>query len=818
MIKSFLWIVFLTAGWQAAWAFSLLGPGPTYPGLPSNFGDAWETPEITYNPLTAWDTANTGPKNWGEGYRRNTPVMYYACDVSFITFFGEHGTQAVDQAFDILNNAFTNNLNTPSHPNTNGVDGYSPSLWEFPLNSQSINYTAQGAGLLDLKSWTLHLLMEQLGLANPVRYTWTLHQRYLYPAPGATCINGDEEYLVVQRNFDTFTQASNQIPYSSYVNNTLYSYIIAEYCDAQSSPFGPQSVLADAVEFPVDPLADVFTPVAAGDGGWLIQNPAVPPFRPPIYLSNALFPFGFGLVVGGFYTGLTRDDAAGLRYLMRANNLVWESAAAGSILTSSSSGITNPYGPQILLYTSNYNAFWWSARTNAPATLSTMFPGLVILTSPYYFTNIPTPIVVYYYTNLIGAPYGSPPVLVVKTNGYTPNYLTIYSDTFANVVFTPNGHHPTTTSAQLVTVTVGVQTGAPVGSPLVTNTTTKAVTLINQPSGEYYINTNYLCGTNRIISTLGTNVTATTNLLFATLNSAGYFTSQSLVTYSTTHVYVVEQPICSTTVITNGATNGPGLYGGIEKIHFVKTSFDSMLGQAYQPITNFYTMIYVTNGHPVIQTFERVVTTPDILFTVADLAAPNPGAIGVAVPAELRTDPNFNVRNIPIVNQFHSLAGPGTIDPTTTIIYDKVGDVFVNGPAFTTNAFLNEASQLSMLAWGSFDNSTNAPVVYPNTDFGNLENQILAQLTTSPTSLPLPNGANGVAYPATTFIAAGAALVPLIGQLTWSATGLPSGLGVSTNGVLSGTPSDIAGTYDFNLQVIDEYSRSVHWTLPITIK
>jgi hypothetical protein len=228
-------------------------------------------------------------------------------------------------------------------------------------------------------------------------------------------------------------------------------------------------------------------------------------------------------------------------------------------------------------------------------------------------------------------------------------------------------------------------------------------------------------------------------------------------------------------------------------------------------------MTFVIGGQPVTQTFERVVTTPDILLTVGDLAAPNPPAVDVAVLSAIRTDPNFNVRNIPTGNL---MAGPGTIDPTTTITYNKVGDVFLNYflGGGTTNAFLSQASQQARMAWGSFDGTTNAPVVYPNTDFGNLENQILAQLATSPASLPLPNGTNGVAYPATTFIAAGAAFVPLIGQLTWSATGLPNGMGVSSGGILSGTPSDNAGTYDFTLQVVDENSRNIYWTLPITIQ
>jgi hypothetical protein len=698
VIKRLLWIGGLAFGLQSAWGFALLGPVAEAPGPGGSGaarGDSWELPEITYNPLTAWDTLPVGPKNLGEEYRRNSPVLYYACDASFLGYFGSNGMAAVDQAFDIMN-SLTN------------VSSYSSSLSEFPLNSQSINYRAQGLGLLDVKSETLHLLLEQMGLINPVRYVWTLHSRYIIP--GGSCTAGDVEYLVVQRNFDIIPSPLNQIQYSSYVNNTLYSYIIAEYCDARFSPFGPQAVLADAVEFPVDPLADVFTPVAAGDGGWLIENPAVPPFRPPILLANAMFPFGFGLVVGGFYNGLTRDDVAGLRYLLRTNNINWENPTAGSILTGSTTiGVTN-LSPPSLLFTSNYNAFWSSAQTNAPATLSNLFPGLVILTSPYYFTNIATPNIIAYYTNSFV--FGNPPVLVVKTNGFTSSYLAIYSDTFANLVLIPNGHYPNT-SAQLVTVTVSP--GFVLGNPLVTNTTSKAVTLANVPSGEYYINTNYLCGPPVFLSTLGTNVTATTNFLFATSNSAGYFTSQSLVIYSTTHVYVVEQRICSTTV-TGGPTNSAGLYQGIEGVKFIKTTYDSLVGQFYQPITNIYTMVDVSGGQAQKQTFLRVVTTPDILFRAEDMSGPLPFFTAI----------NRNV-NFDDTQRLPGLAGPGTINPASTIIYNKVGDVFLQGTLGTTNAFLSEASQVSMLAWGSFDGTTNDPVVYPNgTSIENLENQILS--------------------------------------------------------------------------------------------
>ena len=105
------------------------------------------------------------------------------------------------------------------------------------------------------------------------------------------------------------------------------------------------------------------------------------------------------LLPGFFYTGLTRDDMAGLRWLYSTNN--WdtpslgyrESPAAGSVLISSSGGgggggLSDPFP----LYTSNYTAFAQAALTNGPVTLSNLFPGLVITSSSNYFvvvSNLP---------------------------------------------------------------------------------------------------------------------------------------------------------------------------------------------------------------------------------------------------------------------------------------------------------------------------------------------------------------------------------------------------------------------------------------------
>ena len=43
-------------------------------------------------------------------------------------------------------------------------------------------------------------------------------------------------------------------------------------------------------------------------------------------------------------------------------------------------------------------------------------------------------------------------------------------------------------------------------------------------------------------------------------------------------------------------TNEPGLRRGIEKVTFVKTAYDSLLGKFYAPQTNYFTMTTVTNS------------------------------------------------------------------------------------------------------------------------------------------------------------------------------------------------------------------------------
>ena len=114
--------------------------------------------------------------------------------------------------------------------------------------------------------------------------------------------------------------------------------------------------------------------------------------------------------------------------------------------------------------------------------------------------------------------------------------------------------------------------------------------------------------------------------------------------------------------------------------------------------------------------------------------------------------------------------------------------------------------------WGSFDGTTNDPVVYPNgASVANLANEVLIQLT--PASLPCRD--QWLAYATTSFVATGGPVMP---PYTWSvASGdFPPGLNLSPAGTISGTPTQ-SGIFDFTVMLTDSMSRTVTWNYSITI-
>jgi|GEM_PF-539052 len=249
----------------SVFAFSLLGPFTS-----------WQDSSIGFDLPAGIETG--GPMNLGEEYRSNLPFANYAYDSTFLNFFGSKGITAIDEAFTVLNDL----------PRAESID-----LNDYPLQAKGpINFTAANLNIVDLKSLTLGSILGQFGVGSPERWTWIIRDRTT-PAAGAT------NYLVIQRNFDPFTfQPTNA------VNGTLYTYTI----------FDPIQILAgatysDAVERPIDPSAIDFSTLAG------INNPD------PLRAGN--------LGPGEYFTGLTREDAAALKYLYRYNNKNIEGLSGG---------------------------------------------------------------------------------------------------------------------------------------------------------------------------------------------------------------------------------------------------------------------------------------------------------------------------------------------------------------------------------------------------------------------------------------------------------------------------------------------------------
>jgi hypothetical protein len=796
LTKIFSGIALLALGLQSARAFSYAGPI-------GNGGDAWQTAVIGYG--LGGDLV--APKNIDEEYRRNIKTLYYGYDSNFKGYFGSNGMVAIDGAFAILN-SLTN------------VDLYSTNLSEFPLETRGENYEASALGLFDLKSFTLGEMMEQMGLADPIRYSWTLHDRYL--PPGDTC-PAQMEYLVMQRNYDTVSSPLNEIQYSPYVNDVLYNYYILENCTGGNP-------LAYTVPFSVDPLADAYSPLAS-----------------------------FNIGYGDFYSGLTRDDVAGFRSLMSTNNVNVETIGAGGVLMTTNIGTADQEQP---LTTADLSPLLAAASTNAPAALQALFPNVTVASSSFTFSAVYTPNVIAYFTNEIGAPYGSAQISVIVTNGTIGHVQTNFFDIFANVItngnlninpniLNPGGYtlnYSPNTAATLVTTSIGPPGyGTAYPAPVVTNTTVQSVTQAGVPSGEYFVIPAGQCGwrivspqppgfpipgqpvyTTNIIASATNSATTSSNGVVTTNATTGFVTTESIVTAFTNHTYMVEPITCSSTPAPRGK------YQGIERVQFVREDVDDLTGQYIIPVTNEYTMVVVTDdGKPVTQYIQRVVTAPDFLFSAADLAS-GPGAAPVV--SSYSRNINFDQANI-----LPGLAGPGVINPPVTMTFDKATPVYYNTgaqnsgtPYFTDapNNYLNSTNVFYdyYFLWGSFDGSTNEPVVFPNgTSIANLENEALVQLSITPangvnstTSPPsLANGTHGAPYGPVTFSATDASQ-PLI--WSWSpVTGetLPPGLTFMSNpdstATLSGTPTQ-PGLFDFTIQMTDSINRSVQWTYTISIQ
>jgi len=741
-VKQIVWLAGLIIGCQSAWGFALIGP------IPTAGPDAYQTPTIAYGLISDLGA----PKDIKDEYRRNTPVLYYSFDSSFYSYFGTNGVAEVDKALAMYNAI-------------GDVSQYSTDLSEFPTDSRRVNFTAAAAELLDLKSFIMGQMTEELGFFQPTRWVWALRDR---KHVGTAPCPADMLYGIIKRNFSYVPVDASTYPNSSYVNGVLYSYSIFEVCQ-------PPNPVADAVEFPVDPLASPYSAVADFLSFWYD-----------------------GLAAGGFYTSLTRDDVGALRYLINTNNFNVE--ASGPRTTEF---LTNDVPTTIQTF--DLSLFAQQALTNNGAALSALYPGLVVTSDTNFFgititTNVTETLVTSPFD-----PAGTLPHIGIFSTNYTTNAFTFFGHTFGNLV--------TNTSSSIGLVgTVNLQLSqnpfAAAGTLAVT--TNFGITPIFVPGafGDFFILPTNLCGA-QVLSNLTTTVTATTNLpqLISTVvpgvtNPAITFIPGS-VSFFTNHTVAILPVTCPVDSVADR--------GGMGKVIFVKRDYDAIVGQFWQPVTNDYTLFESDETNSLIfpRHMQRRVPRPDFLFSCADLADDTTFTYsntvdgvtamftqtftltGVGENLDVRTL-GFNSPNPP------NVAGPGTIEGPTVlpdlIILNKTAPYFEN--TFPGD----ETIQAKFEAWGSFDGTTNTPIVYPN---GESLAEIEKDLLTGPAMVNryLPNANVGLPYSAQ-LTATGAN-----GPFTWSlapgSPGLPDGLTLTPDGQITGTPTGPAAIYDFTLRITD---------------
>jgi len=759
LAKTFGWLAVSVLAFQSASAISFWGPKEGFESDNNGYDRMYE---IAY-PANSWilftPEFTYAPHNLQEEFRWNVPVLYYTFDASFLEYFGSNGVAAVDSAMRILN----------SLPKASDM---SSDLSEFPLDEAHFNFSGNALHLFDLKSAALEMVLSRLGLADPERWTWCVRSRQLLP--GAQCPVYD--YTIIQRNFDPLSLAP-----SKYVNGNLFTYQILQLCP----PGFPDR--ADALEFLVDPLDTYQTAVAS----------------PKVTFPNILY-------YGMFYTGLTRDDAGSIRYLYHTNNVNQEVTAPDVQLFQ-----TN-FNAQLLV-SSNLTLLQAQALTNDAVTLAALYPNLVITSTTNTFSILNVTNITPVFTTPPWAPAGT--FFLSFITNVTPTAQTLFHHTFGNLAVFQlvNGQWVTVPVTDIATVTnhnfINVQTSvvtnapwAPAGTFFVTNNFTRTF-LTNSVSGEFFILPSNFCDIT-ILAPLLTNVISTTNTVVATnsfgfTNVNGQFFAQSTINFSTNHTFVVLPVTC--------VTNSVALRHGLDKISFVRHDYDPIKSRFFRPITNDFTDIAeTTNGTRYVEHFRRVITRPDILFTAGDIPIVN--NVGVETVDHINSAPFFNGSQINS-NPPIALAGPGTIEGPVTLTFNKVGPVHLNFEP----GLGDEVNSIFYYQWASFDATTNAPFLYPESStIADLESQVFIQV--SPGFLPAATF--GTNYSVALSVTGGQP--PYTWSLGPTSGPLPPGLSLtqdptdSSMATLAGSPS-MPGQYLFTIRVVSAGGLSLDTVYVLTV-
>ena len=258
-----------------------------------------------------------GPKRFDEFWRWTTPSLTYGFDLSFVQFFGEEGIAAVNDAMLVLNDFFE-----PQDGSYSGVTELDLIKHKFRENHATywINTTAQNENLMDVKSLTLGMMVNYLGLGNPYRYMFTATNAY-YPDPFNA---GQVIFQTTLKNYDPIT-----IQPTDLVNNELYSYRLVH---DQLAGFLPDPLTASVANVTID--MEEFTSVDSVTS-YSAVSAIVDAFygytdliwtRPPSRYGYGVF-YDAQNAMTGIYEpryALTYDDAGGLKHLYNTNTVAME--------------------------------------------------------------------------------------------------------------------------------------------------------------------------------------------------------------------------------------------------------------------------------------------------------------------------------------------------------------------------------------------------------------------------------------------------------------------------------------------------------------
>ena len=305
-------ILIALAGILAANANAFVLVGPTDAGLVENTL-AWGAPNQTVISANLVDDMGT-PKRIDEFYRWNCPNLTYGFDASFVQFFGEQGIAAVNDAMNVLNDFFN-----PQDGSYEGVSAMNLTKQGFGgnFNTAWVNGAARQENLIDVKSLTLGMMVNYLGLGNPYRYAFTATNAIIPNAALSGAI-----FSVALKNYDP-----RALTESDMINGVQFSYRLIHDQPpgsvADAATVG--AMVMDLEEFTADTSGNAFSAVSAITDAFYGNSDIVWTDVPSV--------FGFGVyydgmnAMGGMYRprhALTYDDAGGLKYLYSTNTIAME--------------------------------------------------------------------------------------------------------------------------------------------------------------------------------------------------------------------------------------------------------------------------------------------------------------------------------------------------------------------------------------------------------------------------------------------------------------------------------------------------------------